>query len=99
MSNPALDQTTLEESFFFCEYAKRSFEMSAHNNGQIENAMKYVQVTSRQVFMADIAEGMQIDLLADAVCCYEACIMCLLHITPYEGYEEYIAMISDQYFI
>ena len=99
MSNPALDQTTLEESFFFCEYAKRSFEMSAHNNGQIENAMKYVQVTSRQVFIADIAEGMQIDLLADAVCCHEACIMSLRHITPYEGYEEYIVMISGQYFI
>ncbi len=28
MSNPALDQTTLEESFFFSEYAKRRFEMS-----------------------------------------------------------------------
>ena len=36
MRSPVLDQTNLEESFFFCEYAKRRFEMSEHNDGDIE---------------------------------------------------------------
>ena len=39
MPNSVLDQTTLEESFFFCEYAKRRFEMSCYNNGEIENTI------------------------------------------------------------
>ncbi|WP_291440112.1 hypothetical protein [Desulfovibrio sp.] len=92
--NSILDQTALEESFFFCEYAKRRFEMSYDNNGHIEDAMKYIKFTSQQFFKADIPEGMQIDLLSDAIYCHEARIMGLRHITKFEGIEEYIEFIT-----
>ncbi|GEM_PF-4155095 len=98
MSNPALDQTTLEESFFFCEYAKRRFEMSDHNNGHIEDAIKYIKFTSKQFFESDIAEGMQIDLLSDAIFCHEARMIGLRYITPFEGSEGYIEEISFQHY-
>lgn len=99
MRSPVLDQTNLEESFFFCEYAKRRFEMSDFNNGYIEYAIKHVKFTSKQFFESDIAEGMQINLLSDAIFYHEACMIGLRYITPFEGSEGYIHEISVQHYI
>ena len=47
MSTKNLDQTTLEESFFFCEYAKRRFEMSEYNDSQIDEIIDNLNHASR----------------------------------------------------
>lgn len=97
MADSALDQTTLEESFFFCEYAKRRFEMSKYNDGQIESIIKSIDFISRQILEGEIKEGMIIDLLSDAIYYHESTIMGLMPIVSFKGLEKYIACISAKY--
>ena len=66
MSNPALDQTTLEESFFFSEYAKRRFEMSKFNDGQINGAIDNLNYRSSAIFCDDVPKSFDIDLLTES---------------------------------
>ncbi|ATD82477.1 hypothetical protein SAMN02910291_01234 [Desulfovibrio desulfuricans] len=69
MTNPALDQTTLEESFFFCEYAKRRFEVSSYNNGEIEKAIDTVGLILDSYYKEtyNVPYPMKMDFLSDVI--------------------------------
>lgn len=69
MADSALDQTTLEESFFFCEYAKRRFEMSCYNNGDIEKGIETIGCILNDHFQMryNIPYAMQLDFFSDVM--------------------------------
>ncbi len=74
MANSILDQTTLEESFFFCEYAKRRFEMSNYNNGEIERAIDIVGLILESHYKENynIPFPMKMDFLSEVISFCEA---------------------------
>lgn len=94
MRSPVLDQTNLEESFFFCEYAKRRFEMSNDNNEHIHWFIESVGDISNEVYARSIPEGMQLDLLSNAIFCRESDTLCLQHTYSFEGSEKHINFLS-----
>ena len=67
MSTKVLDQTTWEESFFFCEYAKRNFELSSYNKGLIESSFQHVISTANFVFEERVPIGVAAFLLSEAI--------------------------------
>ena len=74
MPNSVLDQTTLEESFFFCEYAKRRFAMSCYNTGEIENTINIVGKVLEAHYeeKSVVPYPMKMDFLSDVIYCCEA---------------------------
>lgn len=95
MSLPFLDQTTQEESFFFFEYAKRRFEMSEYNNGQIECAIEDIKPAAKDFFKSDIPEGMLLDLIGDAISFHEANKNGCIYNPAFEGAESFIRYICS----
>lgn len=73
MPDLILDQTTLEESFFFCEYAKRRFEISPYNNGGIEEAIEMVGRILDSHYKEDhnVPYPMKMDFLSDVIIAFE----------------------------
>ena len=94
MRSPVLDQTNLEESFFFCEYAKRRFEMSNDNNERIQWFIESVGEISSKVYARSIPEGMQLDLLSNAIFCRESDTLGLQRTYSLEGSERHIDTLS-----
>ena len=72
MSVDFLDSTVVEENFFFTEYAKRRFESSKYNDGQIESIVEDLKPIARDFLKKDIPQGMLLDLLGDAIYFYES---------------------------
>lgn len=99
MRSPVLDQTNLEESFFFCEYAKRNFEMSDKNNRTIEEGIDYICETSKKFFRKETPIGMQIDLFTDVIYKYEAKKIGFQYNISFEGSEFYIFAVTIEPYI
>ena len=99
MRSPVLDQTNLEESFFFCEYAKRRFEMSNDNNDSIECIIEIIGDTSSKFYASSIPEGMQLDLLSNSIHCLESDTLLLQRTYSLKGSEQYIDWLSLQPYI
>lgn len=72
MRNSVIDQATLEDSFFFCEYAKRRFEMSEHNDGDIEKIIDTLNDILIKTLGADVPKSLRIDFLTDVIYAHEA---------------------------
>lgn len=99
MPNTHLDQTTLEESFLFCEYAKRNFEMSDKNNGDIEEAINFICESSKIFFKKEIPIGMQLDLLNELIYKLEANSLGLQYNPSFEGIEKYLLAANIEFYI
>ncbi|MTJ92345.1 MAG: hypothetical protein F8N36_05720 [Desulfovibrio sp.] len=93
------DQTTLEESFFFCEYAKRNFEMSDKNNGTVEEGIDYICETSKTFFKKETPIGMQIDLFTDVIYKYEAKKIGFQYNISFEGSKFYLFAVTIEPYI
>ena len=95
MSNPALDQTTLEESFFFSEYAKRRFEMSKFNDGQINGAIDNLNYRSSAIFCDDVPKSFDIDLLTDVIYVREALMLGFAYTVSFTELRDYIIFLAN----
>lgn len=69
MPNLTPDKTISEESFFFCEYAKRRFEVSPYNNGEIEKSINIAGLILESYYKDsyNVPYPMKMDLLSDAI--------------------------------
>ena len=95
MSNPALDQTTLEESFFFSEYAKRRFEMSKFNDGQINETIDNLNYRSSAIFCDDVPKSFDIDLLTDVIYVREALMLGFAYTASFTELRDYIIFLAN----
>lgn len=95
MPTSTLDQTAWEESFFFCEYSKRNFELSNFNDGLIKSSFHHVISTAMFVFKENsIPIGVAVAILSEAINAFDSIRSGFKPVFKFKNLEDYIIYLT-----